>query len=48
MPHAQEVSCAAGCGLGVDSKKGCISELTCLNFVNARKFKAFRFTVKQL
>jgi len=48
MPHAQKVSCASVCGLGIDSKKDCIYELTCLKIVNARKFKAFRFTVKQL
>jgi hypothetical protein len=48
MPHAKKVSCTAGFRLGIDSKADYISELTCLKFVNASKFKVFHFMVKQL
>jgi len=27
MPHCKKVSRAAGCGLGKDSKKDCVSEI---------------------
>ena len=38
MPHARKVSCAVGFRLGIDSETDYITELTCLKFVNTRKF----------